>query len=94
MPQHMRTIKFWVGLMIILTSLYVYYLGYSIHTIDPKLTALGSSLQSGNTLGTQLCYLCLSRFTLSSTGASLALSILRYGKNGSYGSLKLPLPSN
>lgn len=36
MPAQMRTLRFWVGLIIILASLYVYYLGHHIQSIDPK----------------------------------------------------------
>lgn len=36
MSGHMRMIKYGFGLLIVLASIYVYYLGYTIHTIDPK----------------------------------------------------------
>jgi len=41
MHASMKTLKFWIGLIIILASLYVYYLGYSIHLIDPKVDRTG-----------------------------------------------------
>jgi cytochrome b561 len=36
MLQQLKSFKFWVGLLLICTSIYVYYLGHTIHTIDPK----------------------------------------------------------
>lgn len=36
MPEQLRTVRFWMVTGIIMIGLYVYYLGYHIHTIDPK----------------------------------------------------------
>ena len=41
MGNIVQTLKFWVGLIIIVASFNVFYLGYSIHLIDPKIDRSG-----------------------------------------------------